>query len=287
MGKKNRDQKAANVSVWVEFDEERRPARATVQKNGDIEFFDEAGNEIQPTSVKREMSHDRVKGPKVRTSQVLEHTKGAFSGLQHLAEYEVVFAVDTNTSEVDGNPISVAAFMPFSVEPSDEGFNVVNHEEQVQLYEFDGSSEKPELCAILKLTLDLAKHAGIGESSRVAIVTDTELGSLDSFNERKKPIYGDRNLPDGFTLLYASSDTGWEVLNKFIRICDKAAEQTIKERRAGDNPDAPFVSVEEIPDIKIRVGRRNAKLTIENSNITDIGLRPGQKISLFGVEKSK
>ena len=285
MGKKQDDRKTTNVSVSVEFEKDRHAAKASVHKNGDITFFDNDGNEIKPKSMKREMSHDRPKGPKIRTRQVLEHGMGAFSGLKQLAEYEVIFAIDTNTAEVDGKGISVAGFIPFSLEPTDDGYVVTNSEEHVQLYEFDRVPEKPELCAILKLTLDLRKHAGIGVKSRVAIITDTELDALDAFNARETSIYEGHFLPEGFTLLYASSDTGWEVPNKFIRICDKAADQTIKERRAGDIPEAPFVSAEAFPNIRIRVGRRNAHLTIENPTVSDIELRPGQRVSLYEKKK--
>lgn len=285
MGRRQNNQKTTNVSISVEFETGHHPAKAIVNQNGDLIFFDEHGDEIKPTSMKREMHHDRIKGRKIRTSQVLEHGKGAFSGLQQLTEYDVIFAIDTNTADLGGKRVSVAGFMPFSLMPADEGYKVVNHENQVQIYEFEGAAEKPELLAILKLALDLTKHAGFGRGSRVAIVTDTELGSLDDFNARKKPIYADIVLPEGFTLLYASSDTGWEVLNKFIRICDKTAEQTIKERRAGDFPQAPFVPLEGIPFVNIRVGHRNAVLTLENPNVADTKLRPGQRIVLYGSKK--
>jgi len=286
MVKQRDDRKPTNVSIHVEFEENQHPAKASIQTTGDLTFYDEDGNEIKPKSLRREMSHDRPKGPKVRTRQTLEHGRGALSGLQQLADYEVIFAIDTNTAEVDGNEVSVAGFMPFSLDARDDGFAVINREKHVQVYEFDTVPDKPELCAIFKLTLDLKKHAGIGRGSHVAIVTDTELGSLEAFNAREAPIYEDHLLPEGFTLLYASSDTGWEVLNKFIRICDKAAEQTIQERRAGDDPEAPFVLVEEIPGIKIRVGRRNAQLSIECPWVADTGLSSGQRVNLYGVKKT-
>lgn len=286
MGKKKKnEQKTTNLSVSVEFENGLHPAKASVKQNGDFIFFDENGNEIKPSRMKREMHHDRMKGPKIRTSQVLEHGKGAISGLQPLAEYDVIFAIDTNTADVSGKRVSVAGFMPFSLVPADEGYTIKNHENQVQIYEFEGAPRKPELLAIWKLVLDLTKHGGIGLGSRVAIVTDTELGSLDDLNAREKPIYANHFLPEGFTLLYASSDTGWEVLNKFIRICDKAAEHTIKERRAGDSPEAPFVPLEDISSVKVRVGHRNAVLTVENSTVADTMLRPGQMVSLHGLQK--
>ncbi len=285
MGKKQDNRKTTNLTINVEFEEGRHASKASVHPNGDITFFDENGVEVRPKSLKREMHHDRAKGRKIRTSQALENGKGAFSGLQQLAKFDIIFAIDTNTADVGGKRVCVTGIMPFSLTPTDEGFRVESHEDHVQIYEFEGEPHKPELFAILKLVFDLVNHAGIGRGSHVVIVTDTELDSLDEFNARKKPIYADHFLPEGFTLMYASSDTGWEAPNKFIRICDTAAKQTIRERRLGDIPKAPFVPMEGFPTISVRVGRRNAVVTIVNPTVVDAGLRLGQKASLYGIKK--
>ena len=64
MGRKNRYQKDANLSVHVGFDKDKHPARANIIMDGSIAFFDENDRELEPTSLKREMSHKREKGPK-------------------------------------------------------------------------------------------------------------------------------------------------------------------------------------------------------------------------------
>jgi hypothetical protein len=287
MSKKKATPKATNTSIRVEFEEDQFPARARLRTRGDITFFDAEGNELKPKLLQREVSHERTKGPKVRTRQLLDHGIGAVSGLQQLANYDVIFAIDTNTAIVEGAQLSVTGFIPFSLEPNDEGYLVKAHETQVQLYEFSSVPEKPELFAILKLANDLSKVGGVRRGSTVAIITDTELDSLDDFNSRKLPIYDGTFLPAGFTLLYTSSDTGAEVPNKFIRICDKAAELTINERRAGEAPSALFQPIAGFPQVGIRVGRRNGILTIGNPQVTDTELQVGQEVTLYGVKKAQ
>lgn len=164
---------------------------------------------------------------------------------------------------------------------------VKNLEDHVQIYEFEGEVEKPELLAILKLAFDLKEHAGVSSGSNIAIVTDTELSSLDQFNARSEPIFGKHYLPEGVTLLYASSDTGWEVLNQFIKVCDKAASQAISEYKAGNTyPDHPFLPLSFVPSVSVRVGKRNATLTIENPKISGLKLQDGESLSLFGKKRA-
>lgn len=50
---------------------------------------------------------------------------------------------------------------------------------------------------------------------------------------QQRPIYGEQNLPLGFLLMYASSDTGQELTNKLIRVCDKESTRYLTRLREG------------------------------------------------------
>lgn len=285
MKKREKDQKITNLSVRVRFEAGQKISKASVNESGDFVFIGEFGEEITPISISREMYHDRPKGPKIRSKQVLQSGQGAVSGFSQLTKYDAIFAIDTNTAEVDGNPVSVTGFCPFRLTQNEDGFVVQNLEDSVQIYEFEGKVDNPEMMAISMLVSDLTKCSTVDESQAIAIITDTKLDSIDLFNERSKPIYLDCFLPEGFTLIYASTDTGNEILNKFIRICDKAAELTIRERRAGDAPEVPFQPIVEFPSVKVRVGRRNDKITIENPIVSDFGIEAAEEVAMFGLKK--
>ena len=66
------------------------------------------------------------------------------------------------------------------------------------------------------------------QNKTVAIVVDSELGALQQYNKREKPLVQDIYLPPGFTLVYASADSGMEfIANQLIRICDKCAGEVL------------------------------------------------------------
>ena len=104
-----------SVSISFEFEEGCGPVKARLNESGDLTFSDDNGNTIKPKIMKREMRHFRKKGPKIRTMQELDDGIGAISGLRQLANFEVIFAIDTNTVEVGSKRISVTGFIPFSL----------------------------------------------------------------------------------------------------------------------------------------------------------------------------
>lgn len=287
MGKKTKPTgpKRTDINISVKFREGVEPVACRFNQNGDMIFLDKNGVEMEPEAIVREMNHDRRKAPKVRTLQNLDGGEGAIGGLHQLTCYDVIFAIDTNTKIIGAQKVSVSGFISFSIEKGVSDYTVSNTEDHVNIYEIHGEPEKPELFAIVKLVQDLQKSPNFSEKTNIAIVTDTELGALGDFNSRKQPIYQEQYLPKGFSLLYASADTGWEVLNKFIRLCDKQASNQMDDLCNGNTPDAPLVPLDGYDSVKIRVGRRNARLTIENPTVSDLGLNTADSIAMYGVKK--
>lgn len=273
------------LSVYTGSDSSIKKARIT--KDGDLKFLDENGVERSPAGIERSVFHDRAKGPKVRTQQKLNDGDGAIHGLEALSRYDVIFAIDTNTKEISGERVSISGFIPFSLEKEGTDYKVVLQENSVQLYDFRGVGEKPELVAIAKLVLDLKKSGASSESVKVGIVTDTELGSLRDFNNCDRPIYKDIFLPKNFSLLYASSDTGFEILNKFIRLCDREAGRTLDDLRSGQVVGGPFVHLPEFPGVTVRVGSRNAKISIDNPKISKGEDWTADRVAVYGIKRNE
>lgn len=285
MGKKQSpDQKNAHLKISVEFQPGDEPASASIIGNGDFIFLDQQGNQLKPKKMVRVMFHDRAKGPKVRSQLDLEDGVGVVSGLSQLSSYDVIFVIDTNSAVIGDEFVSVSGFLPFSVRNRDGEYFIELGESSIQIYEFHGIVSKPELFAIAKLISDLAKVRIRGKLPRTAIVTDSELGKLESFNDRTIPILGEYYPPDEFTLMYASTDTGWEVINKMLRLCDSAAAQHIEDMKAERLPEAPLVAFEGYPSLSIRVGRRNAQIIIDQPDLMEVALHEGQTVRMWGVK---
>jgi hypothetical protein len=68
----------------------------------------------------------------------------------------------------------------------------------------------------------------LSRSDRMLIVVDSEKSLIPSINNRVEPVFSDFVLPDGFTMAFATSDTGVESwINKEIRRRDKAAKRAM------------------------------------------------------------
>lgn len=284
MGKKRSpDQKDANLKISVEFEPGDMPVSASILKNGDFVFLDREGRSIKPKKMVREMSHDRTKGAKVRTRANLQDGAGVIGGLSQLSSYDVIFAIDTNSVDIGGEFIAVSGFLPFSIRKREGEYFLELGEKSVQIYEFHGLTLKPELFAIFKLISDIERNAPNG-ISRIGIITDSELGSLEAFNTRTTPIIGEAYLPEQYRLMYASTDTGWEVTNKVLRLCDSAAASHIEDIKAKVLPDAPLVKLREFPSVSIRVGRRNAQILVDQASLVELALYEGQRVKMWGVK---
>ena len=70
------------------------------------------------------------------------------------------------------------------------------------------------------------------------MVVDSDLGNINSYNQRKKSVLQSVFLPENMHLVYASSDAGKEnVANKALAAADSISTQTL---RAIDVGVAPF-----------------------------------------------
>ncbi|MCK5295952.1 MAG: hypothetical protein KAJ75_03595 [Alphaproteobacteria bacterium] len=257
-------------------------ATATFKQSGEIVFTDEKGKEIVPDYMERSTNYDRSKGPKIQGRHKQINSLATIGGLKELTRYDSIFVIDTNTKIVDGNQISVACFMCCRLVIEEERFRV-EYEEKLNLYEFHNIEGNPELFSILKVVNDILNSTKNQTEFKIAIVTDTELGSHDNINSRMTPIYGHHYLPNGFTLLYASSDTGKEVLNCLLRSCDKEADNYFKYLKQGTIKDSEFRVFPEYNSVKYRYLFRT-DWWIENPIIEDIGIVDGTKYTVYERE---
>lgn len=66
------------------------------------------------------------------------------------------------------------------------------------------------------------------ENPSIAVIIDSELGNIPSFNNRTLPIFNNYYLPENIDILYAS-DKGRHLQNKLLKKCDKEAKKALKE----------------------------------------------------------
>jgi len=229
---------AKPVNLWIEIGlpDGDKAKSVAVKKTGEIVLTDEDGKEVAPEYVDRALHYERPdrpdKGPKIQGRHKQTNVLATVGGLKELARYDSIIVIDTNTKKIGKGSISAACFIRCWLVPEGEKFRV-ECEGQHNIYEFHNVGGNPELLSIFRVANDILKNEGKLAERNIAIVTDTELGSHDDINSRTTPIYGPHCLPEGFTLLYASSDTGKEVLNKVIRTCDHQAKNYLSKLKQG------------------------------------------------------
>lgn len=185
----------------------------------EFEFFDENGNKVLPEYIERTTHFARKKGPKIQARSRIENGSVSIEGIAELANYDSIFVTDANTISLNNEKVSAACFICLRAFSTPEG-TIVDVEKKINIYDFRGCSGNPEMLAILKVINDVRRSAG-DNPIKIAFVTDSELGNHDAINSRKHPLYGNHYLPEGFSLMYASSDTGNSFLNQMIKFCDK------------------------------------------------------------------
>ena len=219
---KDMKKKKRNAYSVIEFD---NPVQADSirYKNGMYEVMHE-GKVVSPDRGQVQISYERPKGSKILNRTPTEGSISLDPNMQ-LTEYYQLVAVDTNTKKLGGSTISMASiFIGRADKVSDNSINITIR--PCVLYEYRGlTPENAERYVWRKLLHDLTNEEKL-KSKKIGIVVDSSLSKLREINERVLPVYEDYYLPDGYTLIYASSDAGMEyAANKMIRQCDRLANK--------------------------------------------------------------
>jgi len=209
-----------------------------------IKVFDKSGNEITPKRMTRAAHYDRLKG-----------------------NIRLTHSIDTNPQEIDGIKVANACFIVFRLAAEGGGaFRLESLDGRHHIYEFHHASENPEMLAILKVAYDTKRGRGpFGKLKRITFITDSDLNHHETISNRERTIYGPHFLPEGFTLMYASADTGRELANKLIKHCH--AEKDGAFRRTG------LSSLEQDPSVIFRYTYYPG-LTVKNPIVKGATLTP-------------
>jgi hypothetical protein len=171
--------------------------------DGSVRF----GSEMMDARV--EATYDRPKKPKVVHSIGVEPDRmyvGANPAL--LANYDRIFAVDTNTRELRGHRVSLTAVVEVL---STQVCGQVRFEPRSFL-EFLDVESKPEQLGWLVAARIINQSPDYDAFKKIALVVDCDETNIRAYNARTLPVYRTTTLPDRMTLVQATTDTGGEYL---------------------------------------------------------------------------
>ena len=182
-------------------------------------------------SVYHEVFYERDSGKNKVVSKVsCNANKSYLNQIQNLKDnVDFLFAVDTNTVEIDGHRTSFS--VSYNVTHILSSYDLKIPFRPFLAFEINEvcSTVNPERVGLHLLIQHIIKNSGYNLKHRIKIVVDSELNLHKKFNDQEMPYYSTCYLPDNIQVMYASTDTGKELLaNQIISYCDKMANKTSK-----------------------------------------------------------
>jgi hypothetical protein len=184
-----------------------------------IEFFGANGERLTPSYAAVGSGYERASG-KFKSTTRVDVDPNQISGNvpEWVSRYDRVYAVDTNTIELDG--ISLCITCCVRAEITFDGPKWSGNVELLDALVVWKPALKPELIG----WLDVLDRINTHPSLRVGLVVDSELAMLPQFNLRNVPIVDGIYLPTNVQLVYASADQDKNLpFNYLIAKCDSDA----------------------------------------------------------------
>lgn len=196
------------------------------------------GNEM--TNVYTEVNYDRSKKPKVVSRIPQNDARLTFDAHAALKKnFDFICAVDTNTKAINGKKVSVVGIVtvkPVSL-PGPKGIQTFWQFDVPCCIEYIELKPPVENFGWMS-ALDLLFRRGYtNKTKKIGMIVDSDLGRINDFNQRNTPVYGPVLLPENVQLIYASADTGMDLLvNKSLSVADSVASQVITALEKGEAP---------------------------------------------------
>jgi hypothetical protein len=228
--------KTRHPIVSPHFDEHVEIARLDVL-DGVLSFYDSSGAKVNPSHVEAGTGYIRESGKLKTVNQ--GPTDGSRIELDPnaaLTRFDWLFAIDTAKNTLGDCELCVAASVLAYVQLSDpvprEGGVFQDWSVRAvpqAAYVFRNPRVNPERVGWRELVNRIRDWSAMKRGETVGVIVDSELSQLAAINRRAAPMLGDHYLPDGFELLYASSDVGLDhPQNKLLRICDRMSSRVLK-----------------------------------------------------------
>jgi len=225
MSKKDKSAKQRTDSVY---------GIVNVESDGELSVrYDFATDRIEildavPGSTKTERRYERPSGKAKVVTSIPSDGPSAFDAKRALYAYDWAFAVDTNSTDIDGTRCAVCFSHYVQLPPRGFTGNLVWRPLQAFLISGIAAEINPERIGWFLTLSSLAPH--LPRLGRVALVVDSELGLHREINGRRAGYYESHMLPQNVTMIYASADADKDTLQGvLIRACDRGSRRLLEE----------------------------------------------------------
>lgn len=192
-------------------------------------MLDKNNEEIEATLFETEVFYERENKPdKVLYSQPVSGNELITNIDRELTKYDVILVVDTSYELISATKLAFTSIMLYYWLIIDD--SNCEHQCSSTLIEWDATSiNRPENFMYAFAIEFVRDHfQELNENPIIAVIIDSELGDIPSYNNRTKPIFNNYFLPEGYYIFYAS-DKGGYLQNKLLKKCDREAKKALKE----------------------------------------------------------
>lgn len=230
MGKKLRKspQKPRSTTLFLDMGKPVVLNQIAFRKDGSV-IVESADGKEQPISSHIVTAYKRDnKGPKIINRLTESPANLTIIPDAVLTRYAWVLAVDTNKPEEQlPNTVFTGIVLSKVIPQIDGGFELGIYQEKVlEIHNLNVPSERYERYGWLSVCKLIDNHS---PEDQVAVIVDSDLGSIPSINKREEPILDDFYLPHHFEMLYASSDPGDRyIANDLLKRCDRNTREVAR-----------------------------------------------------------
>ena len=204
--------------------------QSKIDKNGIVHLYVE-GNEIEKKEAKSTVSYERIqKNNKILCA--IDNPKFSNINEELVKNFNFIYAVDTNTKNINNSKISVGILSKVIEKTFIEGgVSLVTQIFKNYYYENYDDKIEIEKNTWVFACKDILLNTAIYNNPKIALIVDSDLGNLTKITNREIPIVDDFYLPDNIMLVYGSADAGIESIpNYLIRECDRAATKMLVQK---------------------------------------------------------
>lgn len=200
--------------------------------DGRLSLINSDGNSIKYTQ-SESVGYIRDSG-KIKILRSIVRKEDDQTGHNPWKKYDKIGFIDTNNINKNGRKLFVSSPSLLIWKDVNRRFADICHIDPFVGYCI--SKLNPERIGWADFIQRMQASMLLESSDKILIIVDSDKESISSINERQEPVFMDFMLPNGFTIAYATSDSGAENwINKEMKRRDKVAGRALLKVKKNQN----------------------------------------------------
>lgn len=227
--KRENNERTISYVFKMDVDPDRNPSMKICRNSENqivCDIVDKDGQYIEATLIEIQGSYKGKTHERILFTQPVTDGKFIVNVNNGIGRFDAILVVDTSYDPWSNPKMAFTSIMVHKRVSIEDGYFYTP-----RLVEWDATDQdKPEntmYCYAIQCLIDEYKSRN-EVMPEVAMVIDSDLADIRSYNNRSKPIYGKFYLPDIFFLFYAK-DKGDFYQNKLLKMCDNEAKKALRE----------------------------------------------------------